>query len=204
MDEIVIAAKNSVSSLIFLFHGYGADNSNLHSLGKCFSEAKPDAEIHIPNGMEFCSEGSGRMWFPLSGDMNHWGLELQKAAPEIMEYVDQVKDSRNLSYQDIIFSGFSQGAMISLTLGVYYNIKAVIGFSGVMLSPEVYLKPADTKVFITHGSQDDLLPSQLTRINENILKTAGIKHVEAFICPGIAHAIGMPQLERAIDFLKNL
>lgn len=204
MDETIIAAQSSVTDLIFIFHGYGTDKNDMHPLGELLNKAIPNAEIHIPNGLELCPEGYGRRWFPMNEEMDDWGEELQKATPAIMDYVDHVKNQHNFSYKNIIFTGFSQGAMISLTLGVHYDIKAVVSFSGALLSPEVYVRPASTKVLITHGSEDDVVPPQMVELSESILRAGGVSNIETFICQGVAHSISISQLERTVDFLKSL
>ena len=94
----------------------------MFSIGETFSEVLPDAEIHMPDGFDPIKDGFGYCWFPLnSNNVATWGDDLRNyAEPKIMAYIDKIKDEKNLQYSDIILSGFSQGAMIAISLGVGY------------------------------------------------------------------------------------
>jgi predicted esterase len=57
MDEIVIAPEANRKKIIFVFHGYGADNENLLPIGRAFSQCIESVEVRLPNGIEPCNEG---------------------------------------------------------------------------------------------------------------------------------------------------
>ncbi len=204
MDEIVIPSQETTKNLIFLFHGYGSNKEDLFPVGKLFSKAKPSAEIHLINGIDSCPESGGYRWFPLDGnDVGLWGTELLDAEPKIMQLINLVLDEKHLDYKDVIFSGFSQGAMISLSLGIFYNVKAVISFSGLLLYPEYYLKKANTKVLLTHGKDDTVIPAGVLDLTETALKNTSIE-VRTAISENLGHAIDDYLLEEAVDFLNSL
>lgn len=204
MDEIVVPSKEKTDTLIFLFHGYGSSNDNLQSIGEKFSETIPTAEVHLPNGIEPCEEGFGYKWFSLdSNDLNNWGTSLLKNTSELMNYIDSVKNSKNLDYKDIILSGFSQGAMLSLALGISSNVKAVISFSGLILVPELFLKPANTKVLLAHGTHDSVIPITCLDLTKEALSNLNID-TRVAIAQGLDHAINEYLLNEAVDFLRKL
>jgi len=124
MQEIVVAARSEAKKLMFIFHGYGASSSDMAALGKSFSEIIPDTEFHIPNGIEKCQEcPSGYQWFDLSGsdfiESEKCFKAMNKNIPQIMTYIDKVIAQKpGLTHDDVILSGFSQGAMLALTLGL--------------------------------------------------------------------------------------
>jgi phospholipase/carboxylesterase len=204
MDEIILASKSKTSKLTFIFHGYGADNNNLRPIGEEFSEALPDAEVRLPNGIEECDEGFGRQWFALAGnDVNAWKLAYAKNSYKIMSYVDAVISEKNLTYKDVIFAGFSQGAMLSLSLGLKHGIKGVVAFSGLLLDLEPYADCRDTKILLTHGQEDKVVPFEAMKLTEEALKEAGVS-VKTAVSPNLAHAIDDYLLTQAVDFLKEL
>lgn len=204
MNELVIPSKEETKNLVFLFHGYGSDKDNLQPIGEKFAEALPSAEIHLANGIEPCSEACGFKWFSMNSDnLEDWEFEFTKNIPQIMKYVDSVKDAKNLTYRDIIFSGFSQGAMLSLSLGIYYNVRAVIAFSGLILSPDKFLKQARTKVLLAHGSNDSVVPVSAVDFTKSALEKFNID-TKIAIAQGLDHAINGYLLNRAVDFLFNL
>ena len=205
MDESVINSKAETKNLIFIFHGYGSNKDDLYPIGERFSEVMPNAEIHLANGMEPC-EGlaNGYRWFRMdSDDVLDWGNGLESNRKTIMDYVDSVRIDKNLEYKDIIFSGFSQGAMLSLSLGIFYGVKAVISFSGLLLGAEKYLRQSSTKVLLAHGSGDDVVPFYAMDLTKEALNKSGIA-VETAVSPGLGHAIDGYLLGRAVDFLKSL
>jgi phospholipase/carboxylesterase len=204
MDEIVLAARSSVKKVVFLFHGYGADKNDLRPVGEQFSKVLPEAEIHLPNGIEKCDEGMGRQWFALDGeDVNLWKQAFVENFPKISSYVDTVIKERNLTYGDVVFSGFSQGAMLALSLGLKFKAKAVVAFSGLLLDSQVSVDCRDTKILLTHGEKDNVIPIEAMKLTEEALNGCGIS-VETAVNPNLAHGIDDYLLNRAIDFLKRL
>jgi len=205
MDELIIPSKVETKNLIFLFHGYGSNKENLQIVGERFSEVLPTAEIHLSNGIERCPETyDGYKWFSMdSDDVRDWESEFEKNAPQIMTYIDSIKNSKNLSYKDIILSGFSQGAMLSLSLGIRNNVKAVIAFSGLLLSPKTILKNADTKVLLAHGTNDSVIPVSSVDLTKEALDKFNID-TKIAIAPGLDHAINEYLLYQAVDFLRRL
>ncbi|MDR2723928.1 MAG: dienelactone hydrolase family protein [Holosporaceae bacterium] len=206
MDEIILEAKSESEGgkVVFLFHGYGADKNDLRPIGERISKAFPEAEIHIPNGIERCNAGIGRQWFALEDeDVNLWKDAFVKNAADIKAYTDAVISKKKSTYKDVIFMGFSQGAMLSLSLGLKYKAKAVVAFSGLLLEPEVENGDGDTKVLLTHGGKDNVIPFDTMRLTEEVLIKKGI-YVEAAISPALTHGIDNYLLDQAIDFLKRL
>lgn len=205
MDEIVIKSKREIKNLIFIFHGYGADKNDLKSIGEEFAKVCSDAEIHIPNGLDVCAAGCGRQWFALNGlDFDGWGRELDKNTASILQYIKSVMQEKNLQFNDVILCGFSQGAMISLNLGLQNDVKGVIAFSGMLLNPESYInKHIKTKVLLTHGKLDNVIPIDAMSLTESALKNLKIE-VKAVISETLYHGIDSYVLHEAVDFLKNL
>ncbi|MDR0968610.1 MAG: dienelactone hydrolase family protein [Holosporaceae bacterium] len=204
MDEIVLEAKSSVDKLIFLFHGYGADKNDLVPIGEMFAAALPKAEVRLPNGIEKCDEGFGRQWFALEGeDVAKWMEAYLKNSAKIISYIDSVVSEKKLSYKDVIFAGFSQGAMLSLSLGLKLGAKAAISFSGLLIDPETLKDYQGTKILLAHGMKDDVIPFKAMQMTESALKEAGVDF-ETAVSPNLGHAIDDYLSDRAVDFLKKL
>ena len=204
MDELIIPSKKETKNLIFVFHGYGSDKDNLQIVGEKFAEELPTAEIHLANGLEPCAESCGFKWFSMDSDnLEDWESAFSKNVPQIMKYIDSAKDAKNLDYRDIILAGFSQGAMLSLSLGIYHNVKAVIAFSGMILAPDKFLKKAETKVLLAHGSSDSVIPVSAVDFTKSALEKFNID-TQVAIATGLDHAINQYLLDKAIDFLHGL
>ncbi|MDR0556038.1 MAG: dienelactone hydrolase family protein [Holosporaceae bacterium] len=203
MDEIILGRRTDADKLIFMFHGYGADKDDLRPVGETFARTLPTAEVRIPGGLEECEAGFGRQWFALrGGDVNEWKDAFLKNAPRIMAYIDSVVIEKKLNYQNVILSGFSQGGMVALSFGLQHNALAVVVFSGLLISPPLCLN-CSTKVLLTHGAQDDVIPIGTVTLTEEALKTSGIS-VQTAISQNLAHGIDGYLLSKAVDFLKEL
>ena len=204
MDEYVVHAEEAARQVLFLFHGYGSDNRNLEPVGRILADAVPGMEVRLPRGIEPCEEGFGRQWFSLPDrDLDAWYDNFLKSAPIIMSYIDKVLADKNMTYADAIIAGFSQGGMISLSLGMKYAMKGIISFSGYLMSEKDIRSDIDTKVLLCHGGEDTVVPLQLLDLTENQLKSAGIS-VSKQISPSLGHAIDKFLLESAVDFLRQL
>ena len=87
-----------------------------------------------PNGHEPCKINSiGYQWFDLeTNDKNYILNEVKKAEDKLRKYIEEVKVEYNLENSKICLSGFSQGCMMSINLGLTskdpYN--CIVGFSG--------------------------------------------------------------------------
>lgn len=205
MDEIVLTAPTRLTRMVlFLFHGYGKSKENVVSLGKELIKARPDIEIHIPDGVEQCVEENGREWFELNGeDVSIWEADFLKKSGEIISYVDDVLVSKKMSYSHAIFCGFSQGAMVSLGIGLKLGVSAVISFSGLLLDAKSCVGKVRTKVLLLHGAADDVIPVEAMKLTERVLMNAGVP-VKSEISPTLKHEIDKKVLTRAMDFLKSL
>ncbi|MDR1334644.1 MAG: hypothetical protein LBJ71_05490, partial [Holosporaceae bacterium] len=109
IEEIVLNSTEEAEKVLFIFHGYGADNENMRPLGEVFASVFPKMEIHIPNAPEDCEENSGRQWFSLKeNDMEIWRQSCSEKIPEIMEYITGVLEKKKLSPKEAVVAGFSQ------------------------------------------------------------------------------------------------
>ncbi|MDR2781828.1 MAG: dienelactone hydrolase family protein [Holosporaceae bacterium] len=203
MEEIILNSSSDARRIIFIFHGYGADNENMRSIGNVFADAFPQTEIRIPNGLEKCCEGCGYQWFKLEGeDTKLWDDDFIINSPKIVEYVDSVLSQKNLPYKEVIFSGFSQGGMVALSLGLQYEVKGVVSFSGILLNFQKIASCA-TKVMLAHGQEDLVIPFETLEITEKALKNIGI-YVETAVSQNIGHSIDNYLMTQSVDFLERL
>jgi phospholipase/carboxylesterase len=83
--------------------------------------------------------------------------------------------------EQIIFSGFSQGCLMSIEVGARYPrlLAGIVGISGFVHEPEQLIRefsPAARRqrFLITHGTQDTLIPVAKARTQIALLKKAGL------------------------------
>ena len=128
--EIGISIKNAV----ILLHGYGGDGKDISMLTLNWKRFLPNTIFLCPNGHEKCEiNSSGYRWFDLSKDDPQYILEeSKKAEKKLKQYIDEVKIKYSLKNSQICLSGFSQGCMMSINLGLTNdeNYNSIVGFSG--------------------------------------------------------------------------
>jgi len=205
MNEIVLSAPTRFPKiLLFLFHGYGKSKENFASVAKEILKARPDMEIHIPDGVEECTEDNGREWFEFNGEnVSVWEKDFLKKSPQVIEYIDKILEEKKLKYSNVVLAGFSQGAMVSLGIGLKLGVGGVISFSGLMLDPKSCVGKINTKVLLLHGGADDVIPIEAMKLTERVLNNAGVP-VKSEIKPTLKHEIDREQIAKAMDFLKTL
>lgn len=114
--------------------------------------------------------------------------ELENAAPGVersAKLLFQLLDNlaaKGFPPEQIVFSGFSQGCLLSIEIGLRYphRFAGIVGISGYTLAPEVLvheLSPAATgqRFLLTHGTHDPLLPIEHVRPQIDILRRAGLQ-----------------------------
>ena len=117
-----------------------------------------------PNGHEKCKINPiGYQWFDLeTNDKSYILNEVIRAESILTRYIEEVKKEYNLKNSNICLSGFSQGCMMSINLGLTSKepFNCVVGFSGKIidkdnLSSRIESKP---KTLLIHGEQDEIVP----------------------------------------------
>ena len=113
-----------------------------------------------PDGHEECKINPvGFQWFDLTKDDPIYILEeSKKAERKLQKYIEEVKSEYNLINSQICLSGFSQGCMMSINLGLTanQNYNCIVGFSGKIINQDDLSKrkSSTTKMLLIHGDQD--------------------------------------------------
>ena len=130
--------KDKIKYAIILLHGYGGDGADISSIAHTWKRFIDNTIFFCPDGPQKCKLNPiGFEWFDLSiDDQSYIIAEVRKTEKILIEYVDQIKEKFKLNNSQIILSGFSQGCMMSINLGLTSNekFKSVIGFSGKIIN----------------------------------------------------------------------
>ena len=152
-----------IKNAIILLHGYGGDGIDISALSLNWKRFLPNTIFLCPNGHEKCKINPiGYQWFDLSVDDPNYILEESlKAEEKIKLYIEEIKNEFKLNNQEICLSGFSQGCMMSINLGLTAekNYNCVIGFSGKIIDQENLKinKKASTNILLIHGDADEIV-----------------------------------------------
>ena len=167
LDSIIIKPEDGVEIkyAIILLHGYGGDGKDISMLTLNWKRHMPNTVFICPNGHETCPiNPSGFQWFDLTKDDPNYILDQSiKAEKKIKIFINEIKQEFNLKNNQICLSGFSQGCMMSLNVGLTSEEKfsCIVGFSGKIIDHnnlKLRIKNS-TDILLIHGDADQVVPS---------------------------------------------
>ena len=167
LDSIIIKPEKEIEikNAVILFHGYGGDGKDISMLSLNWKRHMPNTVFICPNGHEACSiNPSGYQWFDLTKEDPEYILQQSiKAENKINQFIREIRKEFNLTNNQICLSGFSQGCMMSLNVGLTAeeNFSCIVGFSGKIIDKD-NLKDRiknSTNTLLIHGDMDQVVPS---------------------------------------------
>tara|TARA_B100001758_G_scaffold27652_1_gene19260 strand:- start:660 stop:1310 length:651 start_codon:yes stop_codon:yes gene_type:complete len=167
LDSIIIRPEKEIEikNAVILLHGYGGDGKDISMLSLNWKRHMPNTVFICPNGHEACSiNPSGYQWFDLTKEDPEYILQQSiKAENKINQFIREIRKEFNLTNNQICLSGFSQGCMMSLNVGLTAeeNFSCIVGFSGKIIDKD-NLKDRvknSTKTLLIHGDMDQVVPS---------------------------------------------
>ena len=165
LDSIIVRPENDaeIRNMVILLHGYGGDGKDISMLSMNWKRHLPNTIFICPNGHERCViNPSGYQWFDLTRDDPKHILEQSiRAEKKLNQFINEVKKEFNLENNKICLSGFSQGCMMSINLGLTndqeYN--CIVGFSGKIINHNnlKLRKKSSTNILLIHGDTDEVV-----------------------------------------------
>lgn len=202
------AAGGPARALVILAHGYGSNGEDLISLAPELARWLPHAAFVSPDAPDpVPGYPGGRQWFPIARlDPALMAQGARGAAGWMDRFIDVELRESGLPARACALLGFSQGAMMSLHVGLRRRevLAAVVGFSGLLPAPERLAAEIASRpsVLLAHGEHDDVVPVQALAAAREGLAAAGVGCRWA-ISPGLPHAIAPDSLAIAGRFLRN-
>jgi phospholipase/carboxylesterase len=197
-----------IKHAVILLHGYGGDGKDISILSLNWKRFLPNTIFLCPNGHEKCEiNRTGYQWFDLTKDDPEYILkESQKAEIKIKQFIEEVKDKYGLTNSQICLSGFSQGCMMSINLGLTSNenYNCIIGFSGKVINSEdlIKRKTSSTKMLLLHGDKDGIvLPIYLLEAKDFLIRNN--VEVETKMLKNCEHHIPVEASSAALNYIKN-
>ena len=200
--------KNEINNAIILFHGYGGNGEDISMLTLNWKRFLPNTVFLCPDGHEACEiSPNGFQWFDLNKDEPEYILEQSLIAEKIVNrYIDEVKNVYKLKKSQICLSGFSQGCMISINVGLTSdeNFNCVVGFSGKIINKENLSKrvTSKTKTFLLHGDMDAVVPSSNLLEAKDFFMRKKIE-VETKMIKNCDHHIPIEASSLALNYIKK-
>ena len=210
LDTTIInpISGNKPKNVVILLHGYGGDRKDISLLTLNWTRFLPDTIFFCPNGLEKCSVNpSGYQWFDLSNENEKFIYEKSLIAEDkIKQYIDEIKKNYELENSNICLSGFSQGCMISISVGLTLKeeLNCIVGFSGKIINKENLLHRINTKpkIFLLHGDMDPVvLPTYLLESKEFFFKID--YKIKTKLLRNCEHDISIEASSLALEFIKK-
>ena len=193
---------------VILLHGYGGDGKDISMLTMNWKRFLPNTIFLCPNGHEKCAiNPSGYQWFDLTRDDPEYILEQSKKAEiKLKKFIQEIKNEYNLINSDICLSGFSQGSMMSINLGITSseNYNCIVGFSGKIINQDDLSKrkSSSTKMLLIHGDKDAVVSPTFLLEAKDFLIRNNIE-VETKMIENCEHHIPIEASSVALNYIKN-
>ena len=195
-----------INNVFVLLHGYGGDGKDISMLTLNWKRHMPNTIFICPNGHEICPVNpSGYQWFDLTKDDPNYILnESLKAEKVINKFLDEVKEEYNFENKQISLSGFSQGCMMSINVGLTAGqaFSCIIGFSGKIINTEnLRIRRKNfTNTLLCHGDQDDIVsPTHLLEAKDFLLREK--VNVETHLIKDCGHHIPIDASSLALNYI---
>jgi len=196
----------NINNVVVLFHGYGGDGKDISMLTLNWKRHMPNTIFICPNGHETCViNPSGYQWFDLTNDDPNYILEQSlKAEKKINEFLNEVKEEYNVENKNIILSGFSQGCMMSINVGLTaeQGYACIVGFSGKIINIENLKtkKRNNTNTLLIHGDLDDIVsPTHLLEAKDFLIREN--VNVETHLIKNCGHHIPIEASSIALKYI---
>ncbi|MFJ8257982.1 alpha/beta hydrolase [Peribacillus asahii] len=159
---------------LFLMHGMGSNEQDLLSLtggleNSCYIFSIRGHLTQPPGYAFFTIEGFGRPHRSVFDD----------AVKRITNFIDYACDKYPIDRSQLYLLGFSQGAILSMTLGLTLgdHIKGIVALSGYIpefVKNEYSIQSVkQLSIFISHGEFDQVLPFEWGKANDAYFKQLG-------------------------------
>ena len=208
LDSIIIRPENGleIKNAVILLHGYGGDGKDISMLSLNWKRHMPNTVFICPNGHETCVVNpTGYQWFDLTKEDPSYILDQSIIAEnKIKQFIEEIKKEYNLTHNQICLSGFSQGCMMSLNVGLTSREKflCIVGFSGKIIDQDDLKERINnsTDTLLIHGDVDQVVPSiHLLEAKDFLIRNS--VEVETLLIKDCDHHIPLKASSTALNYI---
>ena len=208
LNSTIIRPENNleIKNAIILLHGYGGDGKDISTLSLNWKRHLPNTIFICPDGHETCPiNPSGFQWFDLTKNDSGYILDESIKAEKILnKFIIEIKKEFDLENNKICLSGFSQGCMMAINLGLTsdkeYN--SIIGFSGKIIDQENLKKrkKVSTNTLLIHGDLDQVVPASFLLEAKDFFIRNNVQ-IETHLIKGCDHHIPIQASSKALNYI---
>jgi phospholipase/carboxylesterase len=185
---------------LFIMHGIGSNEQNMLSLVNGLEE-----QFYIFSIRGHLTQPPGFAYFTIQGYGKPHREVFDEGVSKLTSFIDYACEQYPLDKSHLYLLGFSQGAILAMTLGLTLGskIKGIVALSGYIpafVKEEYKVKPVDeVSVFISHGEIDQVLPFEWGIANEEYFRGLGAK--VAFQTYPEGHTVSLRNLQDFTNWL---
>ncbi|MEC8890417.1 MAG: alpha/beta hydrolase [Chloroflexota bacterium] len=187
---------------IILLHGYGSHMGDLAGLAQMIGDNKytffcPNAPIQMDVGYG----QKGYSWYAM--DQTGGTSRVDEALVYLDATLGEITDRYEIDRSELVIGGFSQGGMLAIHAGVASgrSLKGIISMSARLVS-ESEIQSSQTPVFISHGSNDQVVSVSEGRKARDVLENSG--HLVTYREYPMAHEINSACMKDLNTWLNAL
>ena len=213
-DYYITPKDGKYTHVIIFLHGMGdIAQSYLDFFGnaKVLPEGVPIKIILLqsPYNRVIFDRPMGTSWFnisqfPLVSKKCYSFEDAEISRKRIEKVIEEEAKLLNGKYENIYLGGFSQGACMSLLIGLTYEhlIGGVISLSGYLFSEiKIREENKDLKIFVGHGEADNVISYLASK--EKMKRIENFKGYRGYSYPGKAHGIFEKEVQDLNNFLTE-
>jgi phospholipase/carboxylesterase len=176
--------KTEKPPLLLMLHGFGSNEQDLFSMAPMLNNKAMVVSLRAPISLPW----GGFAWYEIDfnqlggGKMNN--LEQARSSLQLLQQeIPRIHEKYGTDHNQTWLMGFSQGCILSYALSLnqpdrFSKVLALSGYILKELVPEKY--PVDDlqnlDFFVSHGTQDEVLPVQWARSSAEVLEKLRINH----------------------------
>tara|TARA_B100000686_G_scaffold316416_1_gene364223 strand:- start:199 stop:858 length:660 start_codon:yes stop_codon:yes gene_type:complete len=199
---------DNIEKAVILLHGYGGDGKDISMLTLNWKRFLKNTIFLCPDAHELCKVNpSGFQWFDLNiEDPEYILVESKKAENKLKQYIEEIKLEYKLKNSEICISGFSQGCMMSINVGLTSNesFNCIVGFSGKIINKDdlsTRIK-SKTNILMVHGDLDPIVsPSSLLDAKDFLIRHK--INIKTLMIKNCEHHIPIEASSAALSFIKK-
>jgi phospholipase/carboxylesterase len=187
---------------LFVMHGIGSNEQNMLSLVEGLEE-----QFFIFSIRGHLAHPPGFAYFTIQGYGKPHREIFDQAIKKLTTFIDFATEQYPLDLSKLYLMGFSQGAILSMTLGLTLGdrIKGIIALSGYIpgfVKEEYNIKSVNQmSLFISHGELDQVLPYEWGVANDEYFKELGA--TVTFKSYQVGHTVSMQNLQDYLNWLQD-
>ena len=201
--NIITAGKelSATSKVLVLLHGRGGSAEDILSLS---------SHLQVKDFSLLAPQATNNTWYPYSflappSQNEPW---LSSALALLKELLDDLY-KKGIPSENIYFSGFSQGACLTLEFVARHAAKygGVAAFTGGLIGDRLYSENykgdfKDTPVFIGTSNPDPHVPVERVHATVDILKSMNANVTEK-VYENMGHTVSQDEIDHANKFIFN-